>query len=99
MLSGVAKFTTIITIMVVTCECLEAARDTIDNGSLGVGSKTPKPSQTVNQKLMQFCFKNYQAHLLYTSHVTVLVNMRRTCTQQKSSKPLIHKGSHHTSQS
>ena len=40
MLSGVAKFTTIITIMVVTCECLEAARDTIDNGSLGVGSKT-----------------------------------------------------------
>ena len=32
MLSGVAKFTTIITTMVVTCKCLEAARDTIDNG-------------------------------------------------------------------
>ena len=40
MLSGVAKFQVIITIMVVICECFEAVRDTIDNGSLGVGPKT-----------------------------------------------------------
>ena len=51
MLSGVAKFTTI---MVVTCECLEAARDTIDYGSLGVASKTNNTkniSQTAYQIL------------------------------------------------
>ena len=40
MLSCVAKYTTIITITVVTVECLEAARDAIDNGSLVVGPKT-----------------------------------------------------------
>ena len=50
MLSGVAKFTTIITIMVVTCECLEAARDTIDNGSLGVGSKTNNTKTILDSK-------------------------------------------------
>ena len=39
MLGGVAKFTPIITIMLVAGEYLEAVGDTIDNGSLGVGQK------------------------------------------------------------
>ena len=39
MLSGIAQFTTIITIMVATGQCFEAVIDTIDNGSPGVGPK------------------------------------------------------------
>ena len=54
MLSGVAKFTTIITIMVVTCECLEAARDTIDNGSIGVGPKTNNTKTIPDSKPAKF---------------------------------------------
>ena len=50
MLSGVAKFTTIITIMVVTCKCLEAVRDTIDNGILGVSSKNNKTKTIPDSK-------------------------------------------------
>ena len=42
MLSGVAKFTNIITIMVVAVEYLEAVSDTIDNGSF-----CPKTQNTI----------------------------------------------------
>ena len=50
MLSGVAKFTTIITIKVVSGEYIEAVRDTFDNSSLGVGQQTKNTITILDSK-------------------------------------------------